>query len=99
MVHHRHNEIAVNIARTYQGQGYGSEAIQWILQWGFRHGGLHRIEIAASSYNTGAVRLYERLGFTVEGRKREHFWHDGKFHDLIELSMLEHEWREKFEKE
>ena len=67
-----------------------------ILGWGFRHANLHRIELGAFGWNTGAIRLYERLGFVPESRKREHLWHDGKYHDLVELGMLESEWRERY---
>ena len=93
--HHRRSNIGVNVIAAYQGQGYGSEAIEWALSWGFLCAGLHRIGIGCFSYNEGARRLYERLGFTLEGRMRESLWHDGGWHDIIEFSMLEHEWRER----
>ncbi|KAI0479534.1 acyl-CoA N-acyltransferase [Xylariaceae sp. FL0804] len=76
---------------------YGSEAIRFALQWGFRHAALHRIGIGAFSRNEGAVRLYKRLGFIQEAQKRDMFWVDGAYTDLIELGMLEHDWREKYE--
>ncbi|MCJ1298805.1 hypothetical protein MMC08_001595 [Hypocenomyce scalaris] len=93
--HHRNSSIGIGIAAPYQRQGYGGEAIEWILRWGFLIAGLHRIEIGCFGWNEGAGRLYERLGFTPEGRKREAIWFDGGFHDTVEFSMLEHEWRAK----
>jgi RimJ/RimL family protein N-acetyltransferase len=83
----------------YQGKGYGSEAISWALDYAFRRAGLHRVKIAAFEYNAGAVRLYERLGFTPEGRERESCWHEGRFWDLVEFGMLEGEWRAMRERE
>lgn len=94
-VHHRHSEIGLTIISEYQGQGYGTEAIEWIVDWGFRAAGLHRIGIGCFSYNDGARRLYERLGFVQEGRKREFLWHNGGWHDIIDFAMLENEWRDK----
>jgi len=41
-------------------------------------------------------RLYERLGFVHEGRKRDYLWFDGKYWDMVQLAMLEHEWRERY---
>ncbi|KAI6803032.1 hypothetical protein KC327_g15774 [Hortaea werneckii] len=96
MQQHRHAEIGINIARTHQNHGYGSEAIRWVLEWGFRFGNLHRIQLGAFEWNPGAIRLYERLGFVLESRKREHLWVDGRYWDLIELGMLEHEWRQRY---
>ena len=97
--HHRNADIGIQIAAEHQRKGYGSEAIKWILQWAFRHGGLHRVGIGCYSFNTGARRLYERLGFVYEGAKRESLWYDGAWHDQFTLSMLEHEWSKRLQQE
>ena len=96
MAHHRRSEIGINIVGPYQSQGFGTEAIKWALRWGFVYAGLHRIEINVLGHNKSALRLYERLGFTLEGRKREWLWHEGQWWDMVMLAMLEDEWREKY---
>jgi len=88
--------MSIQICREEQRKGYGSEAIKWALEWGFLAGGLHRVSIGCFSFNEGARRLYERLGFVVEGRTREVVWKNGGWHDSIEMGMLEGEWREKY---
>ncbi|PYH88319.1 GNAT family acetyltransferase [Aspergillus ellipticus CBS 707.79] len=93
LAHHRETNLSVDIAHDYQNRGYGSEAINWILDWAFRIAGVHRVTAEAVGYNVGAVRLYQRLGFTVEGRRREAFWFDGAWHDDVLFGMLEGEWR------
>ncbi|KAH7333149.1 acyl-CoA N-acyltransferase [Rhexocercosporidium sp. MPI-PUGE-AT-0058] len=91
---HRNSYISIDITAPYQRKGYGSEAIRWVLDWGFRIAGLHRIGIECFSYNVGARELYEdRLGFVFEGRKRELLWHNGGWHDMFSFSMLESEWK------
>jgi RimJ/RimL family protein N-acetyltransferase len=92
--HHRNSWISVDIIAAYQGHGYGSEAIRWVLKWGFQTAGLHRIGIEAFEYNEGAVKLYERLGFQPEGRRRECLWWEGHWWDELQFAMLEGEWRE-----
>jgi len=96
--HHRNTSVAVSIAHPYQSQGYGGEAILWVLEWAFQHANLHRVSIGAFAFNEGAVRLYQRLGFVLEGRTREAAWHNGKYHDTIEMGMLRDEWRELYGK-
>ncbi|GAM83688.1 hypothetical protein ANO11243_016770 [Dothideomycetidae sp. 11243] len=96
---HRHTMIGITMMNKYQNKGYGTEAIKWSLNWAFRYGNMHRVEIGALALNTGAVRLYERLGFTLESRKREHVWFDGRYADIVELAMLEREWRERYGKD
>jgi RimJ/RimL family protein N-acetyltransferase len=77
--------VGLNILAPYQGKGYGSEAIKWSLRWGFLHGNLHKIELGYFGWNTEAGRLYRKLGFVDEGRKRDHFWHDGAYYDEVML--------------
>jgi RimJ/RimL family protein N-acetyltransferase len=93
--HHRNSFISLDILAAYQNKGYGSEAINWVLEWGFQIAGLHRIGIDTFSYNEGARRLYPKLGFVLEGRSRESLWYAGKWHDYLSFSMLEHEWRDR----
>lgn len=99
-IRNRCSSIGIEILKDYQGKGYGTEALRWIINFGFEYAGLHRIEIGAFEYNSGAIRLYERLGFVHECVKREMLWYKGKFWDVIELAMLEREWlaiREKLD--
>jgi len=95
--HHRNSFISLDILSPYQNKGYGTEAINWVLEWGFQMAGLHRIGIDTFSYNEGAQRLYHKMGFVLEGRSRESLWYNGKWHDYLSLSMLEQEWRARKE--
>jgi GNAT superfamily N-acetyltransferase len=90
--HHRHATVSINIIAPYRGKGYGGEAINWALDWGFRRAGLHRISIGAFSYNSNALHLYRKLGFVEEGREREARLFDREWHDAVSFGMLEHEW-------
>lgn len=96
MAHHRHCDIAVGISPEYRDKGYGTEAIQWILEWGFQRVNLHSIGLGTSSWNERALHVYDKIGFKVEGRRREHRWFNGKYYDYIELGMLKGEWIEKY---
>ena len=56
------------------------------------------MSIRAFEWNKGAIRLYETLGFTHEGRAREMIWHEGRWWDSVDMGMLEGEWWELAEK-
>ncbi|KAJ5747009.1 uncharacterized protein N7511_008705 [Penicillium nucicola] len=90
--HHRNVMLGISLASDFRGKGYGGEAINWGLDWAFLHAGLHRVGLAAFSYNESAVRLYRKLGFVQDGREREAVYHRRVWHDVILFSMLEHEW-------
>lgn len=85
--------ISIQLAKPYQDVGYGPEAIQWALTWAFKWADLHRVEIAAASYNERAVRLYTKLGFALEGRQREAVFMNGEWYDIVSFGMLEREWK------
>lgn len=88
----RNAMLGICLLEDFRGKGYGSEAINWVLDWGFRTAGLHRVNLVAISYNQIAIKLYRKLGFVEEGREREAIYHDRAWHDLVHLAMLEHEW-------
>ncbi|KAJ5365969.1 hypothetical protein N7517_008855 [Penicillium concentricum] len=90
--HHRNAMIVISLADGFRGKGYGGEAINWALDWAFQHVGLHRVTIGAFSFNHDALKLYRKLGFVDEGREREAVYHRRAWHDIVNLSMLEHEW-------
>ncbi|KAK3369507.1 acyl-CoA N-acyltransferase [Lasiosphaeria ovina] len=90
--HWRWTRLAVALAEPFQNKGYGAEAIAWALDWAFDFAGMHRVELGTASYNARALAVYDRLGFTREGRRRESIYSNGKWHDLVEFGMLEAEW-------
>jgi hypothetical protein len=90
--HDRCSGLGVEIMDKYTGKGYGSEAINWIVDWGFHHANLHRITIGCFSYNIRAARLYEKLGFVPEARLRECYYFNREWHDDLTFGMLESDW-------
>ena len=63
------------------------------MDWAFRYADMHRVSIAAVEFNARALALYRRLGFVEEGRKREICYFDCKWWDIIQLSLLNSEWK------
>ncbi|KUJ07883.1 acyl-CoA N-acyltransferase [Mollisia scopiformis] len=91
--HHRCCSLGIVISDEYQNRGYGSEAINWSLNWAFDVAGLHHVGLGCYSFNEGGLKLYPRLGFKEEGRNREVYWYGGRWWDGVMFSMLEDEWR------
>lgn len=78
--------------RDYWGKGYGTEAFNLLLAFGFRELNLRRISLSVFEYNPRAIRSYEKLGFQQEGRQREWLNRGGKRWDLIFMGILRQEW-------
>ena len=91
--YHARAELGYELARSYWGRGIGSEAATSVIQFGFRQLVLHRIEAATIADNHESVRLLRKLGFKLEGIRREYSWEDdGRFHDSAMYGLLEHQW-------
>lgn len=88
----RRSVLGVNIRREYQGKGYGREATNWALDWGFSQAGLHTIALSVMGFNESAIRLYKSLGFVQEGCAREARYLNRKWYDILHFSMTENEW-------
>lgn len=78
-----------------RGRGYGGEAMRLALVFAFDELSLHRLSLSVFGYNTAAIRMYERLGWTREGNFREYLQRDGQRFDMILYGMLAPEWRER----
>jgi RimJ/RimL family protein N-acetyltransferase len=78
--------------RRYWGQGYGTEAIQLLLEYAFSELNLFRVTLNVFAYNERAVRSYEKAGFKIEGRARGALKRDGKRWDLVYMGILRPEW-------
>ncbi|KAL7942626.1 acyl-CoA N-acyltransferase [Trichoderma barbatum] len=92
---HRSTAFAIWLLEDYRGKGYGNEATKWAVDWAFNYAGVHRIELSSFSFNEAAIRLWEKVGFKLEGRKRESAWFQRKWFDTIMYSILEQEWEGK----
>lgn len=74
--------------KTYWGQGYGREAVQLLVDYGFRHHNLHKVWLEVHGRNQRAIRAYRACGFVEEGRLRQHVWSDGAYDDLVIMGVL-----------
>ncbi|KAG8159821.1 hypothetical protein KVR01_010458 [Diaporthe batatas] len=92
--HHRLAVMSVSVISGYRDKGYGSEAINWALDWAFTRANLHAVSLGCVEFNERAQHLYEKLGFVPEGRFRKCHWHERKWWDVLLYSMLEDEWVE-----
>jgi RimJ/RimL family protein N-acetyltransferase len=87
-------ELSVIVGHPeYRHHGYGADAIDTILRYGFEELGLNRVGLSVFEFNEDAISTYERVGFREEGRLRQALKRDGAFHDAILMSVLEPEWR------
>jgi len=92
----RRATLAIGIGdKANQCNGYGSEAIQLILDYAFNELNLNRVGLDVISNNETAIQCYKKNGFTLEGTAREAVLRNGQKLNLIYMGILEDEWRAK----
>jgi RimJ/RimL family protein N-acetyltransferase len=79
------------------GEGYGTEATELMLWLAFERIGLHRVGLSVFSFNSRAIRSYEKAGFALEGRHREAIARDGGRWDELTMGILASEWQARRE--
>ena len=52
----------------YRGKGIGKIAMKWLINYGFTKLKLHKINLGVIKSNKPAIKLYQSLGFVVEGK-------------------------------
>ncbi len=71
-----------------RGRGYGTEAMQAVVDHAFDEVRLHRLELGVFDFNPRAQRVYEKVGFIAEGLQRDALLWDGQRHGSIMMSIL-----------
>jgi len=78
--------------KQYWNQGFGREATRLMLKHGFEDLNLHRIYLHVYETNPRAVKAYEAAGFKREGVLREAIYKNGRYINVILMSVLHSEW-------
>ena len=79
--------IVVGIRRAYRRQGIGSAFFDRLDEWA-RENGVVRLELTVECANTGAIALYEKHGFTIEGRREKSMKVNGAFVDEYYMAKI-----------
>lgn len=85
-------ELGVFVAPDHQQQGYGTEATELFVGYGFDELGLEKIVARVFAFNDTSARLLERVGFTREGVLRKEAFVDGARQDVHRYGVLATEW-------
>ncbi len=89
----RKAELSIIIHKDHQGDGFGKDVLNHIIEYAFNKMNLHRLEAEALEFNETSVMLLEKLGFQLEGRLREAKYHNDKYWDILRYGLLKSEFK------
>lgn len=76
-------EFGISLLQAYTGQGLGKALLEYLISWAERGGVVRKINLKVRSDNVAAIRLYERMGWVLEGRTTRDTLIDGQFSDCL----------------
>ncbi len=79
--------IVAGVLQQYAGQGLGTRLFTEGDRWA-REVGLHRLELTVMVHNRRAIALYMKMGFRVEGTRRDSLKVDGAYVDEYYMAKL-----------
>jgi RimJ/RimL family protein N-acetyltransferase len=85
-------EVGFWVAPDEQGNGYGREACELVVGYGFDQLRLAKITAEAYAFNDASQGLLESVGFTHEATLRDHAFVNGERVDLLVYGLLAEEW-------
>jgi len=74
-------------------KGICQQMTKAVLKIGFEELGLHRISLGVYENNKAALNCYLKSGFSIEGVSRDILWVKDSFLSMIEMGILESEWK------
>lgn len=93
-----HNsEVGIFIGnKNYWSNGYGTEALNLLLDFGFNILNLNSIHLKVYSYNNPAIKCYQKVGFKEAGRLREAKIACGNKYDEVFMDILSNEFKSPY---
>jgi RimJ/RimL family protein N-acetyltransferase len=79
--------LGMGLLESYRGKGIGAALMRAALARA-KEVGLTRVELTVRADNLRAKALYEKVGFMVEGIKRNAALFDGRHFDLLLMAIL-----------
>lgn len=86
---YKYGDIGVIIGdRSSWGKGFATEAIKLVKDFAFKKLKLHKLTAGSYSNNYGSIRAFQKAGFFIEGTRKLHFIHKGKYVDQVLLGCI-----------
>ncbi|GGV18233.1 N-acetyltransferase [Kitasatospora herbaricolor] len=85
----------IGIVAEHHRRGYAADAVVLLLRFMFGERRFHKCEAGVHAFNDASLALHRRLGFTEEGRLRDHEYFAGRHHDLVLMGMTAQEFAQR----
>lgn len=74
--------LGISILLKYHNQGLGTKLMELLVEKA-KELGKTKVELDVRADNPNAIKVYERTGFVIEGVRKNGFYVDGEYIDLV----------------
>src|SRR5262249_39270580 len=86
---HRFADIGLLIGeKDCWGRGYATEAIRLVTDYAFCELNLHKLAAGCYDLNQGSIKAFQKVGFIVEGVRKQRFYYRKSYIDEILLGLV-----------
>jgi [ribosomal protein S5]-alanine N-acetyltransferase len=86
---YKNAEFWYKLHANFWNKGFATEALKTLINFAFNDLKLHRITAGCAVENKGSIRVLEKVGMTLEGRKRQILPLKTGWSDNFEYAILE----------
>jgi len=79
--------IVIGIRQKFAGQGIGKQLFEALELWAVDHK-IHRLELTVMCHNERAIRLYQKMGYKIEGVKQDSLGVSGRYVDEYYMAKI-----------
>lgn len=79
--------IVIGILKDYRGRKIGVKLFEEMEKWALESN-ITRLELTVMTHNEGAIHLYKKMGFKIEGTKEKSLIVNGKYVDEYYMSRI-----------
>lgn len=80
--------FGISVDAAYHGKGVGSTLMQAMIDICDNWAAIERIELTVFTDNQGAIALYRKFGFEIEGTSRRYAFRDGEMIDAHHMARI-----------
>ena len=84
-------ELYIFVDPDLHSKGTGTRATRLLCRYGFESLGLAKIVLVTNDSNIGAQKVYEKVGFSLEGKMRREAVVNNRFEDRLYYGMFKEE--------
>ena len=93
---HRTAKLGIMIGnKESYGKGFGTEAIKLIVEYSFDELNLRKITLGVVAENKPALKVYKKIGFELEGRRKKQSFNNGHYCDGLIMGLFRKDYNKK----